>query len=192
VTTLQLKSCLRQLVKRHFPAYDVRWANVKYVKPEPPCIILKLGHVSMATHSVVQTVDGAERKSYASTAMLEINLYSPGLPEQMETGAVQYQNTACDELTGFCISLDYPATHNIIFGWGIQMLLENRVFDITAILDGVEPEYRAMAEFKIDFTQTVTDPYAQEEQATEDIDATGWFDDVGITDESEDYPWQTP
>jgi len=192
VTTLQLKLCLLRLVKRHFKSYDVRWANVKYVKPSPPCIFLKLGSVSMSTHAVTKVIDGAEVKSYASTAMLEINLYSPGMPEQTEGGAVQYQNTAVDELTGFCISLDYPSTEALLFDWGVQMLLENRVLDVTAILDGIEPEYRAMAELRIDFTQTVTDPYAQEEQATDDIDATGWFEDVEITDESEDYQWQAP
>jgi len=176
----------------------VRWANHKYVKPIPPSVILKLGSVTMSSHPSVQVIDGATVKSYPSWSILEVNLYSPGVPEEENPGAgvVQYQNSACDELAGFCIFLDYPSTEALLFEQEFSLLPEGPVRDITAILDGIEPEFRAMAEFRVDFVMTITDPYAfdgtEPDGSENGIDATGWFEDVEITNRSDDSTWETP
>lgn len=144
----------------------------------------------MSTHPCERWLDGAAVKSHPSTSILEVNLYTPGIAEESGSGRNVYENSAVDELTGFCHYLEFPSTENLLTLAELSVLLEGNVVDVTAILDGIEPEFRAMAEFKIGFTQTVTDPYAHE--GTDDIDATGWFNDVDITDESEDTPWQAP
>jgi hypothetical protein len=148
------------------------------VKLDLPFITLQLKNLSMSTHPVTQWMEGEVVKSHPSTAMLEINLYSPGVPVHSGAGVVIYRNSARDELAGFCHFLEFPSTENLLLELGISILLEGSVLDVTAILDGIDSEYRAMAEFSVDFTQTVEDPYASDGDG--DIQATGYFTEVEI------------
>jgi hypothetical protein len=194
MTVMQLRSFLLQLAEQHFRLpYTVCFADEKRTKPKPPLVTLKLGSVTMSTHPIIEWKDGAVVKTHPSSVMLEINLYSPGVPVETASGVVPYQNSACDELTGYCLYLEYPATENVLFDAGVSILLNPPVRDVTAILDGVEPECRAMAEFTVDFVQTIADPKAYSGGGTggaggddgEDgtTDATGYFTAVEIEEE---------
>jgi len=210
MTVMELRSFLRQLAETHFRTYKVGFADEKRTKPTPPFVTLKLGSVTMSTHPIIQWIDGAAIKTHPSSVKLEVNVYSPGVPVETASGVVPYQNSACDEMTGFCHYLEYPKTENTLFDAGVSIVLEGPVRDITAILDGIEPEYRAMAEFTVDFTQTVSDPHAfavsaggggagtgnpggsvgnggdgSDEGAGTDADFTGYFTSVQI-EEMED------
>jgi len=138
---MQLRSFLRQLAESHFRApYKVIFADEKRTKHKPPFLMLKLGSVNMSTHPITQWIDGAAVKTHPSSVKLEANLFSPGVPDETASGAAPYQNSACDELTAFCHYLEYPATENALFEAGVSIVLEGPVRDITAILDGVEPQ----------------------------------------------------
>jgi len=169
--------------------YSVIFADEKRTKPKAPFLKLRLGDVSMSTHPIIQWRDGVVVKTHPSSVMLEANLFSPGVPVKTASGVVPYQNSACDELVGFCHYLEYPATEDALYNADVSILLEGRVRDITAILDEVAPEFRAMAEFAVDFTQTVSDPNV--DNGDGNLDATGYFISVEIENETEDSQWQT-
>jgi len=195
MTIQQLRQNLLQLVKLHFgPKYNVYYADEKRTRPQLPIVTLKLKNAGMTTHPNEEWRDGATVKSHSSTAMLEINLFTPGAQADPDAGRDAYQNSACDELTGFCHYLEYPATEVFLFQNDLAVELEGKVLDVTAILDGIEPEFRAMAEFTVDFTQTVTDPNAKEfmdgctcagGSAGRNENFTGYFTSVEITETEE-------
>ena len=188
MTVMSLRQCLQMLVERRFPGYTVYYADAKRTKPKPPYITLKLKDAGMSTHPNEEWRDGASAKSHPSTAMLEINLYTPGVQINTDAGRGIYQNSAVDELTGFCLYLEFPATEVFLFETDLSIELEGKVRDVTAILDCVEPEFRAMAEFLVDFTSDVTDPFANEDGIWgngQEVIATGYFTSVEIT-ETED------
>jgi hypothetical protein len=197
MTVMQLRSFLRQLAEGYFhEPCKVGFADEKRTKKTPPFLLLKLGSVKMSTHPIIQWNDGAAVKTHPSSVMLEVNYFSPGVPVETASGVVPYQNSACDEMMGFCHYLEYPLTENALYEAGVSIVLEGPVRDISAILDEVSPEYRAMAEFTVDFTQTVSDPCAFEgtgpggDGGTDGTggvgaDFTGYFTTVKI-DETED------
>jgi len=197
VTVTQLRSFLLQLIRKHFVSpYTVYFTDEKRTRPKKPYVTLKLGTVKMSTHPIVQWIDGVIVKSHPSAVKLEINLFSPGVPVK-EAGVTLYQNSACDELTGLCLYFENPETEDALLDAAVSLLLEDVVRDISTILDGVEPDYRAMAEFVVDFTQTVSDPRAKKKVGSEGggeggtgsegeyVNATGFFEATEIN-ETED------
>jgi hypothetical protein len=180
MTVQELKEAIYELVKRFSPSYKLRWANGKNTKVNPPCIVLHLKSVTMSTHPIVSVKDGALIKSHPSTAIFEINLYTPGKILPVTSGLVPYENTACDELAAFCHYLEYPHTENFQILHDISVLQQGTIIDVTSILDGIEPEYRAMIELSVDFVQNTEDPYAH--AGNENGTATGYFETVEINE----------
>jgi hypothetical protein len=188
MTVQQLRRFLRQLTERHFTNAEVSYTNEKRTKSTLPIVTLSLGNIQMSDHACELWRDGKSVKYHPSTAKLEVNLYTPGIPYE-GSGCVVYENSACDEIAAFCHYLEYPSTQNLLTAAGVSMLPEGPIIDVTEILGDIEPEYRAMIEFAILFTQVVTDPYAQEGDCCREIDATGYFTEVEfqqITTESEE------
>jgi hypothetical protein len=180
MTAQELKAAIFELAQRFDQRYKIRWANAKATKPAPPCMVLNLKSVTASTHPVVSIENGAVVKSHPSTALLEVNLYTPGKPVAVSSGLVPYENTACDELTAFCNFLEYPDTENFQISRDVSVLPRGAVLDVTAILDNMEPEYRAMAEFSVDFVQSTEDPYAR--SGKDGVGATGYFETVEINE----------
>lgn len=123
MTIRQLRQALRQLAQEYFRDREVFFADEKRGGPGAPFVELRLRSVAMSTHPCVRIERGTVVKSHPGTALLEMNLYGPVEPGE-DPGAIDPEDTAMEELAGFCHYLEYPSTENFLFQNDISLVLE--------------------------------------------------------------------
>lgn len=158
MTLYELQKELYTLTIRYFQGASVVWAQSGLVKGKRPLVTLQTGTVTRPIQPIVETVNGVPRSQYPSRVIWEINLLTGGKPEAGEfdkgTYTVPHVNTAVNDLLDFINYLNSPLVTGWCFKKDIAILSMNGVLDMTALLDDVEWEYRAMTELTVDFIQT--------------------------------------
>lgn len=156
----ELRHTLRDIVKMYFANANVLWSNGRYTKPNKPYITLSLRSVSKTIHSIRSAPNGVLRQSYPSQAVLTVNLITNGKRTATKEGYTDvYDNTAVADLEDFCNFIESVKVSYICDDKDISIVQNGTVTDVTALLDGMEPEYRAMVEFTVDYMQEVSGGY---------------------------------
>lgn len=156
----ELRHTLRDIVKMYFANANVLWSNGRYTKPNKPYITLSLRSVSKTIHSIRSAPNGVLRQSYPSQAVLTVNLITNGKRTATKEGYTDiYDNTAVADLEDFCNFIESVKVSYICDEKDISIVQNGTVTDVTALLDGMEPEYRAMVEFTVDYMQEVSGGY---------------------------------
>ena len=156
----ELRHVLRRIVSMYFSSATVLWSNGRFTKPKKPYVTLSLRNTSKTVHSIRYAPDGNLRQSYPSQAVFTVNLITPGKRTATKEGYTDvYDNTAVADLEDFCNFVESVKVSYICDQEDISIIQNGAVTDVTAILDGIEPEYRAMVEFTVDYMQEVTGGY---------------------------------
>lgn len=201
MTHKELQEHILKIVSDFFVGATVLWQGTNATKPAPPLVTIHLGNIKRSTHPITQWDDGIPVSYYPSTAPLKVNLYTQG--ESIKIGnETAYINTAVSDLTDFCNYIDSPEVNNYFTLNDFSILLSSDIQDLSSIIDDIDAQYRAYAEFTVDFTQMTAGAFnARKVVYSEDSNNnqnssgggsdelakadTGYFTSVEITEEKE-------
>ena len=150
MTVEKLAEVLHSLVCGYFQGASVVWANTKKVKPLNPLVTMRLGPVSRSIHPNTKIIDGELCGYYPSSTMLEVQLFTPGRRVQAGEQTV-FVNTAVNDLFQFVNFLESSMAQDRLNREMVSIRLEGDVQDFTGLVNDTGWEYRAMAEFAVDF-----------------------------------------
>ena len=154
--TIELEDALRRLVQEYFAENPVVFAEVNIVKPVLPFITLKTStvHRTQRAHVLVDD-DGIENSYMPSRVVFEVNLFTRGARIDVPAGQeASYDNTAASDLQDFVNYMLSPYIAAKCDQLDIGIYQKGDVRDVSALLNGTRFEYRAMAEFDVDFMQS--------------------------------------
>lgn len=156
----ELSDVLRGIVEMYFANADVIWSQRNNTQRKKPCVALKLRSAGRATHSSDIQEDDVLRGYIPSKLILEINLFTNGRKTEVGDGMLPiFENTAVADLEDFCNFVVSPKVTEICDEENITIMQKGDVIDVTALLDGVDNEFRAQVEFDVDYMQEVTGAY---------------------------------
>ena len=156
MTLEDVKSMIYDITAEFFCGAKVIWAEQINTKPDTPYITLKLGGIRKTLFPIV---DGDER-AYSCSTTLEINLYTKGKAISV-AGCVtgNYINTATSDLLDFFSFIEADIVVDQLSAYGLDIMLEPPVRDLTGLQNDSKYRYRAMAEATVSFTQYANGPY---------------------------------
>lgn len=156
MTLENVKSIIYDITAEFFKGATVIWSEQVNTKPEPPYITLKTGGIRK---NAFPLVDGEERVYNCSTT-LEINLYTKGKKITVAEGVTgNYINTATSDLLDFFSFIESDIVVDQLSAYGLDIMLEPPVRDLTGLQNDSKYRYRAMAEATVSFTQYASGPY---------------------------------
>ena len=156
----ELKNALYEIVCMYFASANVMWSEGSYTVPKKPMACLRLRSAGKATHAIEVMRGGVLQRCYPSRAVLEVNLFTDG--RKVYPGAEMtpvFENTAVADMEDFCNFMCSHKAEALFDRKDITVLQKGDITDVTALLDGVEHEYRAMVEFDVTYTQRVEGAY---------------------------------
>lgn len=159
MTISKVKEVFKSIVEMYFAGAIVVWGDTRFTKPKKPHIWLKIRPLTSTTHSI-KVMENGELCGYKpSQVRIELNLITEGAQTNTGNGFFPvYENSAVDDLEDFLSFLDSEEVILLCEGHNIE-ILNGDVTDVTALLDGVENEYRAMCEFTINYTKKTKGAY---------------------------------
>jgi len=164
----ELRNNLLDLIDGYFAGATVIWAQEKTVKPAPALVTLRMGNVSRPLRPIMQIVDGVPCGFYPSRVVLEVNLYTKGAAVAGGNGkTIARDNTAINDMLDFVNYLNSPFVTDWCYVHDIAITPNGDVTDVSAVVNDINWEYRAMAEFFVDFMQSA-------------VGATGILDESSI------------
>lgn len=150
----ELGEHLYDLTADYFAGATVIWAQEKIVKPKPSLVTLRLGNVSRPTLPIAGFVDGTPCGYYPSKVPFEVNLYTKGAPFSVQGKKIAAaQNRAVNDLLDFVNYVNSAFVANWCHNLDIDIAVNGTVNDVSAYINDVRWEYRAMVEFSVAFTQ---------------------------------------
>ena len=156
MTLENVKSIIYDITAEFFKGATVIWSEQVNTKPEPPYITLKTGGIRK---TLFPLVDGEER-AYNCSTTLEINLYTKGQKITVAEGVTgNYKNTATSDLLDFFSFIESDIVVDQLSAYGLDIMLEPPVRDLTGLQNDSKYRYRAMAEATVSFTQYANGPY---------------------------------
>jgi len=155
----ELRKLLRDIVHMYFAKATVLWSEGRNTQPKKPYITLKMASAGRDTHYTYENENGNPCGFISSKARLEVNLFTNGLIKLIPNASPLFINTAVGDLEDFCNFVTSDKVMDICDEHNITIMQSGDVMDVTALLDGVEHEYRAMVEFEVDYVQEVKGAY---------------------------------
>ena len=155
----ELRKLLRDIVRMYFAGANVIWSEGRNTQPKKPYITLKMASAGRDTHYTYENENGNPCGFIGSKARLEVNLFTNGLIKLIPNASPLFINTAVGDLEDFCNFVTSDKVMDICDEHNITIMQSGDVMDVTALLDGVEHEYRAMVEFEVDYVQEVKGAY---------------------------------
>lgn len=160
----ELKKYIESLVQSYFQAANVIWSSEVSTKPRLPAVMLRLSNMRMGTFAVEAFLDGEIVWQYPSSAILEINVFTAGVAVP---GTIGMDNTALADINEFCKYIGSPEMTDVLAMNDLAFTVNGPINDIPKLLGTTDYEYRAMVEYLIDFTQTVSGIYSLNRPSSE-------------------------
>lgn len=154
MTLNELQEHLIDIASEYFSGTAVIWAQEKAVKPTPALVTLRTGNVSRPLQPITEVIDGVPCGYYPSRVTLEVNLFTKGRrykPIDEKTAA--QENTAVNDLADFVNYLNSPYMVDECYTLDIAITPMGTVMDASTLINDTRWDYRAMAEFSVDFMQ---------------------------------------
>lgn len=148
MTYTEMKRAVYGITAAYFTGAAVEMANTKSAKKGKPLVKLAFGPAQSTQFPVEQFLDGELCSFYPTTAKLEVQLFTHGA--KLPNGAME--NTAVGDLTDYVHYMMSEMVTNELNTQNLSMLVAGPVQDVTAIINDVSYEYRAMVEFNVNFT----------------------------------------
>lgn len=156
----ELSDVLRNIVEMYFVKADVIWSQRNNSQRKKPYIALKM-HSSGRTTHFSEVMENDVLEGYIpSKSVLQVDLFTNGRKIEVGNGMLPiYENTAVADLEDFCNFISSQKVMEICDENNITILQKGDVIDVTALLDGIDNEYRAKVEFDVDYMQVVSGAY---------------------------------
>lgn len=195
-----LKVRLHDFVKEYFDGADVRWTGQKAAKQTLPIVTLKITSISRSAFPVEEFDDGSPVNCFLSRAMLEVQLFTKGAAPVVGAALSNTDNTAVNDLVDFVNFMTSYYAIDRMFDMNITITPEGATRDVSALLNDVKNEFRAMQEFVVDFVQEAreatgisAEPGEKWKQTSSgggtkklSDEKTGWGNDVELISEKEE------
>jgi hypothetical protein len=197
MTHNDLAEILFEMTKRYFVGATVVWGQSKMVKPAGNLIVLRFGATTRNLFPLLE-FESTMKTSYQMSTVFEVNLFTGGMKSSASPGRLAPKiNTAGGDMLDYLNYVGSPFNTDWLAEYDICLLPKGDVQNLTAIINGISWEYRAMAEFDVTYRQTALGAYALGPESgawqmtasgggSEDLaDAeTGYFESV-VTEETE-------
>lgn len=156
MTLENVKSIIYDITAEFFKGATVIWSEQVNTKPEPPYVTLKTGGIRKNAFPLVDE----EERAYNCSTTLEINLYTKGQKITVAEGVTgNYKNTATSDLLDFFSFIESDIVVDQLSAYGLDIMLEPPIRDLTGLQNDSKYRYRAMAEATVSFTQYANGPY---------------------------------
>jgi hypothetical protein len=130
----------------------VVWGAANKVKPNAPFVVIRMGTVTRPKQPIAQFVNGNYVACYPTETTVQVDLFTQG-----KLQGNHYVNTAVSDLLRFVNYLDSPATVDWCERNDISIQLLSGVQDLSEIVNDTAWSYRAMCEFRVNFTEWVAE-----------------------------------
>ena len=148
----EVKELLYQITGQFFQGATVIWAETSSTEPELPFVTLR---VRTPKSVLFPDTDAELESTYASSFMLEVNLYTNG----RKRTNIETENTASADLQDFVRFLGSPELEDVMAREDISIMPEYPIQDLSGVFAGVKYRYRAMVTLKVDYTDKVSGLY---------------------------------
>ena len=153
----EVKEKLLELTEMFFAGATVIWTEQVITKPQLPYVTLKCSGIR---RTVFPVVDDELNRTYHSSTIWEVNLYTKGRTVSSGSGVVRnYENTATSDLTDFLNFLESDEISDVIAGCGMSISPMFPIRDLTELQNDNRYRYRAMLEFTVSFAQEANGRY---------------------------------
>lgn len=142
-----------------FLSATVKFGKIGGVKTKPPVLVITPGNVKRSTHPILKNFDGVPAKFYPSNQPYTLNLYTMGNSIDIQENETVYENSAISDMAEFINFLDSPEILGLCSKEDITIHLEGDIQDVSAFVNDVDVDYRAMCVLSVDFTQAVAGAY---------------------------------
>lgn len=154
MTLNELQEYLLDIASAYFTGATVVWAQEKVVKPKPALVTLRTGNVSRPLQPITEVIDGVPCGYYPSRVTLEVNVFTKGRKyKPVEGKTAAQENTAVNDLVDFVNYLNSPYMIDECYILDIAITPMGAVSDASTLINDATWDYRAMAEFSVDFMQ---------------------------------------
>lgn len=163
MTVKEMKEYARRIVAAYFGDSHVFFADQKKSKGPTPYLTVKILGNSK-NRSKITKYDSQEEcfKDYWQVnSRMEVNLYSLGENVAPKGREPVYENTTIEDLSEFVKYLESDAISDSMVLNDVVIALDGEIRDVSFLLRESEYRYRAMAEFKISFTDSSYGAYGQ-------------------------------
>lgn len=143
----QARSIIFQATSRYFTGATVVIGNSEQVKKERPMVVMTFGPLKLSTFPNEKVYDGDVADFYTGSMSLDVQLYTNG--KKLSNGAMA--NTAVSDLTNY---VNYMMSQMMTTEFSrddLSLLTAGQIQDVTAIINDMNYEYRAMVEFNATF-----------------------------------------
>ena len=152
MTLNELQEHLFDITSAYFTSATVTLAQEKTVKPKPALVTLRTGNVSRPLQPITKIIDGVPCGYYPSRVTFEVNVFTRGRRyKPMDGKTAAQENTAVNDLAAFVNYVNSPHVTELCRAIDIAITPMGIVNDASTLINDVRWDYRAMAEFAVDF-----------------------------------------
>ena len=158
MTQRELKERLYDITAEYFALLDkqgsIVWGKTKPVNPNSPMVTLTMSDTARPYRPMRRYIDGVPHDSYPSSTILRVDLFTKGAPTtDKENVMSRNENTAVNDLSDFANFLNSVYADHWCGRNGIS-LKARTVQDLTALINDISWQYRALLEIDVGFMQT--------------------------------------
>lgn len=174
-----VRKVIYDVTAKYFQNANVIWANQMEPRPGEPFVTLETKNITRTPFSV----DSDENfdRYYHCSAILEINLYSPGKGILKDGCTVAYENTVLSDMMDFCNYLSSYAVNDEMALHDIYIDLYQPIQDLTFLEMDTGFRFRVMGEFMVYYTITANGRYGIGGHANHPTASGGGTDDMANT-----------
>ena len=187
--TNDMRTAVRNVIALFFDERKVRYAEQKMAKPSDPYVTVKFDNVQKTQFAIKERNRDEVDSHWKLNCTAEVNLFTNGKPV-----GNNFENTAMGDFQELVYFLESDAVVDKLSTYGITMVLDSPIRDISGIINETKYKYRANATFRVYYTETTygrflqggrTVPNASGGNKAEYVNAeTGYFTTVEIQEES--------
>lgn len=150
---IEARNHIKNITKKYFQNAEVDFANKSHrPKAMAPYVCITLGSPVRDLHPVVRLVGDRLVSYYQTHLPVQIDLFTHGSDaEPDDTGYVNAEDTAVDDLTDFLDYLESEYVHDWLDRIDAGITTDGVIQPLTGLITDSDYEYRAMLEFSFGF-----------------------------------------
>jgi hypothetical protein len=161
MTQDDLADLLREMTERYFAGATVTWGRAKTVKPIGSLVLLGFKSLSRNTFPDMELIGETMKSTYQASTVFEVNLFTRGKALSAEENmSTPRKNTAMGDMAAYISYVNSPLNTEWLAGRDVCVMPKGDIQDLTALTNGTNWEYRAMAEFDVMYAQSALNGWA--------------------------------
>lgn len=156
MTIEEVKAKIREVAASYFTPESVFFAEQKMSAKAVPMITLTFGDLTKTFHPIVENDSNPEERvmTWTVKSLLDIDVFTQGKPI-----GNNFKNTAVSDLQDFIYFLESDEIIDELSEYGITILPQTGVRNISELFNDTKFRYRANTQFMVVFTEATGGPY---------------------------------